>query len=220
MDLNHKQQDKYAPNQFHVYIEIGGQKIRDTDYLEVDNVVRDISYVRHESTKYSYLYAGQFRFEQMLSLPYWDFLFLKGNLHAKEIENIQDGCLLFIALFFVEIFDAEGTSYIYSKQLQDKLDNALNLFQPTTDKQKAAVDKIKFLRKHIANDGLFHRLKPDNEQLEIEKTITEHCIWIYKEFVENYFWETAKAFETNRRNTTTITEQLIKRGNNNQPEKP
>src|ERR1035437_2456864 len=104
MELNYRQQDKSSPNQFKVYIEIGGHKIRDTDYLEIDNVIRDISFVRQQSTNFSHLYSGQFRFNQMLTLPYWDFLFLKGHINEKELQDIQDGCLLIIALFFVEVF--------------------------------------------------------------------------------------------------------------------
>lgn len=208
MELNYKQQDRYSPDQFKVYIEINGQKIRDTDYLEIDNILRDISFVRQQSTNYSYLYAGPFRFDQMLTLPYWDFLFLKGHINEKELQNIQDGCLLIIALLFVEVFDDEGLVYIYSKNLIDKLDNALNLFQPTTDRQKIAVEKIKFLRQHINNDKVF-QLQPDSDRKEIENTIDENCKWLYKEFIENYFRETAKSFEPNRQRTNEFVKQII-----------
>lgn len=207
MELNYHQQDKYSPDKYQVYIEINGQKIRDTDYLEIDNVIRDISFVRQQSTNYSYLYAGRFRFDQMLTLPYWDFLFLKGRIHENELQDIQDGCLLIIALFFVEAFDDEGTVYIYSKQLLDKLDNALNLFQPTTERQKSAIKKINFLRQHIADSEKLSQNHPDTR--ELEKIIGENCNWIYKEFVENYFWETAKAFKPNRIKSQTAMQQLI-----------
>lgn len=195
MKINYKQQDKYSPDQFQVYLEIDGKKIA-TDYIAIDNVLRDISYIRHESTNYSYLYGGQFRFEQMLSLPYWDYLFLKGDLHEKEIENIQDGCLLIIALLFVEVYDDVGWSYIYAKQLYDKLEKALKLFQPKTGKQINAVEKIKFLQLHIIDHEKLSQNHPDT--IGIQETINENCNWIYKEYVENYFINIAKSFEPNR----------------------
>ena len=46
MEINYHHQDKYSPNKFHVYIEIDGKKIRESNYLEVDYIIRDISYVR------------------------------------------------------------------------------------------------------------------------------------------------------------------------------
>ena len=211
MELNYRQQDKSSPNQFKVYIEIGGHKIRDTDYLEIDNVIRDISFVRQQSTNFSHLYSGQFRFNQMLTLPYWDFLFLKGHINEKELQDIQDGCLLIIALFFVEVFDDSGTVYIYSRQLLDKLDNALNLFQPTTDRQKSAIEKIKFLRQHIVDSEKLSQNHPDTR--ELQKAIGENCEWIYKEFIEDYFWETAKSFEPNRQRSTETMKQLIDNSN-------
>ncbi|MBA3674868.1 MAG: hypothetical protein H0W75_07915 [Chitinophagaceae bacterium] len=198
MEIDYHRQSKYSPNKFHVYIEIDMEVIREVTYLEIENVIRDISFVRHQSTDFTFLYGGQFNFEQMLSLPYWDFLFLKGNINQSELEDIQDGCLLIIALFFIEVYDDNGSSYIYTNQLRTKLDDSLNLFQPTTDRQKASIEKIKFLGKYIDNDKVLRRENPDEKSIKIEEEIGQCNQFLYKEFIENYFWETAKAFETNR----------------------
>lgn len=74
MEINYKQQDKYSPDRYKVYVEMHGQIVRGVDYLEIDNVIRDISFVRHRLTNYTYIYAGQFRFPEMLTLPYWEYL--------------------------------------------------------------------------------------------------------------------------------------------------
>lgn len=209
MEINYHHQDKYSPNKFHVYIEIDGKKIRDSNYLEIDYILRDISYVRHQCANYLFLYAGQFRFPQILTLPYWDFLFLSGQIHDDEIENIQDGCLLIISLFLVEVYDDDGSAFIYDNQLLDKIDNALNLFTPKTGRQKNAVEKIKFLRKYIDDDKVLRRTQPDKDSIEIEKKINEYNQWLYTEFIENYFWATAKSFEIERQRSADRMKQLL-----------
>lgn len=63
MEIDYHSQSKYSPDKYQLYIEIGGQFIRETSFHEIENVIRDISFVRHQSTKYLHLYGGQFDFE-------------------------------------------------------------------------------------------------------------------------------------------------------------
>lgn len=211
MKLDYYQQQRYSPNKFQLYIEIGGEKFRDLDYLELDNIIRDISFVRHQSSNFSFLYAAQFRFDQMLTLPYWDFLFLKGDIDNKQLEDIQNGCLLIIALLFIEIFDETGGAYIFSGNIIDQIDDRLNLFAPVVQKQKEAVEKIKFLRRYIVNDRVLRQEQPDSESIKVEQTISECNFWLYNEFVMQYFLTIAQSFEIERQKNAEIMKQLSKK---------
>ena len=195
MEIDNHTQSRFSLNNYTVYIEIEGKFIRETSYSEIENVIRDISYVRHQSTNYLSLYSGQFDFESMLTLPYWDFLFVKGDLHDNELVDIQDGCLLIISLFFVEIYDDNGGCYIYANKLFDTLNNALNLFQPTTERQRIIVEKIKYLRKYAEDEKILRRINPDEPSLVIEAEIGRSNQYIYDELIEKYYWDTANSFE-------------------------
>ena len=150
----------------------------------------------------------------MLALPYWDFLFIKGDINENELVDIQDGCLLILALFFVEIYDDNGSSYIYSNKLYNQLDNALNSFKPITDRQIVIVEKIKYLRKYSEDDKVLHRIEPDENSLLIEKEIEDCNQFLYKELIENYYWDTAKAFEKLRQQSA---EQMKRIMDNQKP---
>lgn len=219
MEINYKQQDKYSPDRYKVYVEINGQIVRGIDYLEIDNVIRDISFVRHQSTNYTYVYAGQFRFPEMLTLPYWEYLFLKGDLHDTELKSIQDGCLLILFLLFVEIYDDEGKVYIYTDDLWKTIIETINLFTPTTERQKKIIEGIMFLERHKENPQV--QITEIGEEPSVTaRSLGEIYEWVYKEFVENYFWNTARAFETNKAKISAMTEQLLNGANNNPTEKP
>lgn len=219
MEINYKQQDKHSPDRYKVYVEMNGQIIREVDYLEIDNVIRDISFIRQQSTNYTYIYAGQFRFPEMMTLPYWEYLFLKGDIHENELRNIQDGCLLILFLFFVEIYDDEGIVYIYKDHLWKKIIETLNFFVPTTKRQKKIIEGIKILEKHKETPQV-QFTKIGEEPSVTAKLLGEINEWVYKEFIENYYWETAKSFGTNKIKTVTMRSQLLNRGNNNQTDKP
>ena len=195
MEIDNHTQSKFSLKNYNLYIEIDGKFIRETSYSEIENVIRDISYVRHQSTNFLFLYSGQFDFESMLTLPYWDFLFVKGDLHDNELVDIQDGCLLIISLFFIEIYDDNGGCYIYANKLFDFLDNALNLFQPATERQRIIVEKIKYLSKYAEDEKVLRRIEPDETSLIIEEEIGRCNEYLYDELIEKYYWETAKSFE-------------------------
>lgn len=133
--------------------------------------------------------------------------------------DIQDGCLLILFLFFLEIYDDEGTIYIYKDYLWKKIIETLNLFASTTERQKKIIEGIKFLEKHKENSQV-QFAKIGEEPSATAKSLGEINEWVYKEFVENYFWKTARAFETNKSKTTTMMAKLLNRGNNNQTDKP
>ena len=214
MEIDYHRQSKYSPGKFSLYIEIDGEIIRETSFNEIEDVIRDISFVRHQSTNFLFLYGGQFNFERMLALPYWDFLFIKGHINESELIDIQDGCLLILALFFVEIYDDNGSSYIYSNQLYNQLDKALNSFKPITDRQKIVVEKIKYLRRYSEDDKVLRRIEPDDNSIKIEKEIEDCNQFLYKELIENYYWDTAKSFEIFRKQSA---EQMKRIMDNQKP---
>lgn len=109
--------------------------------------------------------------------------------------DIQDGCLLILALLFIEIYDDTGSSYIYSNQLYSQLDTALNSFKPTTERQKIVVEKIKYLRKYSEDDKVLRRIESDENSIRIEKEIEDCNQFLYRELIESYYWDKAKSFE-------------------------
>lgn len=198
MEIDYQRQSKYSPDEFQPFIEIEEKFIRETSFNEIENVIKDISFVRYQSTNFTFLYAGQFDFERTLTLPYWDFLFIRGQINEDVLLDIQEGCLLILALFFIEIYDDNGSSYIYSNQLFKQLDIALNYFKPNTNRQKIVVDKIKYLRKYSEDEKVLRRLEPDENSIEIEKEIENCNKFIYQELIESYYWDKAKSFEVSR----------------------
>lgn len=80
MEIDYHRQSKYSPDKYQLYIEVDGKVIRETSFNEIENIIRDICFVRHQSTNFLSLYGGQFDFERMLALPYGDFLFIRGDI--------------------------------------------------------------------------------------------------------------------------------------------
>ena len=189
MEINYSQQRKYSPNKFRIYLEENDIFIREVSYDEIELLERDISYVREQSTNYLYLYGGQFSFNTLLNLPYWEYLFLKGDIGEHTLKILEDGILLIIALFYVEIYDDEGSSYLYSNNLHEVVRKALHSYQPKQEKNMITLEKIKYLESHCINEAVLRRIEPTEESLNIEKEIQVCSHWIYDELVINHYRE-------------------------------
>ena len=187
MEINYLQQQKYSPNKFRIYLEENGVFEREVDYDEIDLILRDISYVREQSTDYLYLYGGQFNFRTLLNLPYWEYLFLKGDIGEYTLKVLEDGILLIIALFYVEIYDDEGNYYLSSNNMHEVVKKALYSYQPKQEKNIKTLEKIKYLESNWDNDAVLRRIEPTEESINIEKEIKVCSHWIYDELVINFY---------------------------------
>ncbi len=198
MDLNYFQQSKYSQGSFKAILKDGEETLREVSYLELSKILRDIAFVRHQSANYISLYGGEFNFEEMLTAPYWDYLFLSGDIQSAELVDIQEGCMLIIALMLMEVYDDNGSAYIFSKNVLEQIDFALSRFNPVEKRLIQVKENITVLRCFIEDEKVLRKNAPDNASLENELRVEKSAAWLFREFVENYFKNTYEAFEVER----------------------
>lgn len=198
MDLNYFQQSKYSPGKFKVLISVGGVVSREVSYLELSKILRDLAFARQQSANYISLYGGQFDFNEILKAPYWEYLFLSGDIQSDELVNVQEGCLLIISLMFMEVYDDEGSSYIFSQNVLEQIDFALANFNPPDERLMQIKENVMVLRRYIEDDKVLRRSAPDNLSIENELNVQKSAAWLFRELVENYFKTTYEAFEVER----------------------
>ena len=113
MEINHRLQDKYLAEKYVLWIEFPDGSKRETDFFEIELILKDIRFIQHELTNYSYLDASQLSFGGHLNQKYWEFLNLKGEINKQDKDELEEGVLLIIYLLYAEIFEAEGSCFLY-----------------------------------------------------------------------------------------------------------
>jgi len=210
MEINQRQQDKFSADNSTLWVDrIDGSR-RGIDYVEVEKAIKDFCFIRHELSNYSYLYASQFQFDIHLNLPYWEYLFVGGQIDKFDKDKLEEGALLTIYLFFIEIFEAEGYCFLFRHNLFDTIAKTLNLYQPDNTKKKKMVDIIKFAQENYSNDKLCDQGidKLDKQTEILRNTLNENDNWVYFEFVEKYYIDKAKSFEPLRQKTKDFFESI------------
>ena len=214
MEINHRIQDKFLADKFSLWIEFPDGSKRETDYNEVELVLKDIRFIRHELTNYSYLYASQLSFSGHLDKNYWEFLNLKGEIGQHDRDELEEGVLLVIYLLYSEIFEAEGWCYLYRNKLFDKVNSFLDSYTPDNDKKKELKTCIRFSRDNYENEKISDQgpvdLELENKRLR-DKRI-ENDKWVHKTFVEDYFIDIANSFEPLRQKTKNFFDSIMKKG--------
>ncbi len=198
MDIDYFQQSKYSPEKFRVMINFDGVASREVSYLELSKILKDIAFARQQSANYISLCGGEFDFIEMLEVPYWEYLFLSGDIQTDELVNIQEGCLLIISLMFMEVYDDVGSSYIISQNLLGQIDIALTSFIPLSDRLMQIKENVMVLRRYVEDDKVLRKSAPDNSSIENEINVQKSAAWLFTELVENYFKTTYEAFEVER----------------------
>jgi hypothetical protein len=213
MEINHRIQDKFLADKNSLWIEFPDGSKRETNYDEVELVLKDIRFIRHELTNYSYLYASQLSFGGHLNRNYWEFLGLKGEIGQHDKDELEEGVLIVIYLLYAEIFEAEGWCYLYKNKLFDKVNNFLDSYSPDNEKKKELKDCIQFARENYENEKIGDQgpvdLDPENKKLRDKRT--ENDKWVHKIFVENYFVDIANSFEPLRQNTKNFFDSIMKK---------
>ena len=189
MELNHRIQDKFSADKSSLHVDrVDGTK-REIDFIEVEKAIKDFCFIRNELTNYSYLYASQFSFDIHLNLPYWEYLFINGQINQSDKDEIEEGTLLTIYLFFSEIFEAEGWCFLYRHNLVETISATLTKYQPDNERKKKAFDCIKYSFDNYDNEKLSQQFSGEldsyNKKLSEQLKINDE--WIYFEFVEKYY---------------------------------
>ncbi|MGE5428285.1 MAG: hypothetical protein ACM3O8_10350 [Methylococcaceae bacterium] len=213
MEINHKIQDKFLADKYSLWIEFPDGSNRETDFAEIELVLKNIRFIQHELTNYSYLYASQLSFGGHLNLNYWEFLKLQGEINQNDRDELEEGVLLVIYLLYTEIFEAEGWCYLYRNNLFDIVNNFVNSFEPDNDKKKKMVDCIRFSIGNYKNDriGQQYHGNLDKEDERLQKQLSENDKWVHKIFVEQYFIDIAQSFEPLRKETDNFFKSMMKR---------
>jgi len=200
MEINQRQQDKFSADNSTLWVERVDGSRREIDYVEVEKAIKDFCFIRHELSNYNYLYASQMQFDIHLNLTYWEYLFVNGQINKTDKDELEEGALLTIYLFFKEIYEAEGHCFLYRHNLFDTIAKTLNLYQPDNTKKKKMLDIIKFAQENFSNDKLSDQYidKLDDRTEKLRNTLSENDNWVYYEFVEKYYIDIANSFESLR----------------------
>ncbi len=159
---------------------------RHVDDEELNQALKDLDTIKRKFLEYDYLYAGNLNFE-MFKLPYWEYLFLCGNIDVHKKNIIEEGALLYIYVLYKEIFESEGYCFLYkNKILFEILKVSINKYTPDSIKKELMVSKIKYEQQHYENERLSDDFSID-ELSENEKNILDNLIsnddWVYSKFV-------------------------------------
>ncbi len=214
MEINHRIQDKFLADKYSLWIDFPDGSRRETDHNEVELILKDTRFIRHELTKYSYLYASQLSFGGHLDKNYWEYLKLQGEIGQHDRDELEEGVLVVIYLLYSEIFEAEGWCYLYKNHLFDTVNNFLDSYSPDNEKKKELKDCIQFSRDNYENEMIRENgtvdLEPENEKLRDRLTVNDK--WVHKTFVEDYFVGIASSFEPQRQMTQNMFESIMKKG--------
>ena len=210
MEINHRQQDKFSTKHSTLWIELIDGSQRDIDFVEIEKAIKDFCFIRHELSKYSYLYASQLSFDIHLILPYWEYLFVNGQINDGDKDELEEGALLTIYLYFKEIYEAEGWCFLYKHKLFETLQKMLDTYIPDKVKKRELVEKIKFIQIHYSNEKLGDQYsqKLDKEEEILRQTLTKNDEWVYYEFVEKYYMDLANSFEPLREKTKSFFDNI------------
>jgi len=203
MEINQRQQDKFSAEKSTLWIDkIDGSK-REIDYVEIEKAIKDFCFIRHQLSNYSYLYSSQLQFDIHLNLPYWEYLFVNGQIDKADKDELEEGALLTIYLFFKEIYEAEGHCFLYRHNLFETIAKTLNLFQPDSIKKEKMVAKIRFAQEHYSNNNLSDQNmgRLDEQEERLMKILADNDNWVHFEFVEKYYIDLANSFEPLRQKT-------------------
>jgi|WetSurMetagenome_2_1015567.scaffolds.fasta_scaffold319423_1 hypothetical protein len=210
MEINYRQQDKFSAQESKLWINLPDGSRREIDFLEIEKAIKDFCFIRHELSNYSYLYSSQLAFDTHLNLPYWEYLFVNGEIGDHDRNELEEGALLTIYLFFVEIFEAEGWCYLYRNNLFDTITKTIEAYKTDNKVSIQMIEKIKFAHQNIDKADSFNKQSLTIQEEQFIKTQNENDRWVYSEYVENYYVLKAKSFETNRTKTNDILDGLIK----------
>lgn len=210
MEINQRQQDKFSANKSILWVNKVDGSRREIDYVEIEKAIKDFCFIRHELSNYSYLYASQMQFDIHLNLTYWEYLFVNGQIDKADKDQLEEGALLTIYLFYKEIYEAEGYCFLYRHDLFDTIAKTLNLYKPDNTKKEMMVDKIKFAQENYSNGKLSDQFidKIDDRTEKLRNTLTENDNWVYFEFVEKYYIDIANSFEPLRQQTKDFFESI------------
>ncbi|WP_247231283.1 hypothetical protein [Telluribacter sp. SYSU D00476] len=196
MEINHRQQDKYSSNSAELWLYLIDGTRREINFFEIEKAVKDFCFVRHELSNYSYLYASHLNFHVHLTLPYWEYLFLNGQINQSDKDELEEGALLVLYLYFKEIYEAEGACFLYTKSLFKTIEKTVNLYSPDSDRKRQIINKIKFARLHCYNGRLNDQnsVQLSDEEENLRSSLLENDMWVYQEFVVKYYIDKVKSF--------------------------
>lgn len=216
--MKHDQKDpsRSSANEHSFWIQFPDGSTRGSDFQEIELVLKNIRFIRHELTQHQYLYASQLSFAGHLYMNYWEYLKLQGACGQQLRDELEEGSLLVIYLLYAEIFEGEGWCYLYRTDLFDTVHSFLHSYTPDNEKKKELKARIQFSMDQDENSKFttpFHDdLEPGNKELR-ERSIANDA-WVYKTFVKDYFVDIANSFEAMRKKTKDLFDPFGKNGGN------
>ncbi|WP_319480972.1 hypothetical protein [uncultured Draconibacterium sp.] len=197
MEINHRQQSKNSEFESSLWIDLNNGSKRHIDYIEIEKAIKDFCFIKHELSNYDYLYASQLLFDIHLNLPYWEYLFVGGQINRNEKDELEENALLTIYLLFKEIYEAEGYCYLFKHKLFDTIKQSIQRYNPDNDRKRKLVEIIVFAQDNYSNERLSDQNSDPLEkadQLLMQKLI-ENDNWVLNESVKKYFIDKAMSFK-------------------------
>ncbi len=150
------------------------------DWALKQRVEADICLLFHQLADYSYI-MGDLYYGDVFSLPYWEFLDMKG-IDEVDRRFIRDGCLVMILAMCSEYIDQTGT---YIHNYLEICQRRLSCIAPGDEKSARLLTAVA-LALQTAQDG-----KAESKEL------TESMAWVHREYVLGYFRRKVHEFDSN-----------------------
>jgi hypothetical protein len=135
--------DVYTDNKF----------VRHLEPFELEMAKRDICFFYEEQKQWSTI-SGQLSFGYTFTLPYWDYLDLRGQINQDDKDLIRRGSLLLLLSECLEFFEDLGTYYLTDNEKLMSLKNSSKTFSSADKTEMEIKDLIlKLVDKIEANDN-------------------------------------------------------------------
>lgn len=153
----------------------------DNKWVKFQLIERDICYLFHQLSSYSYIMADLY-YDEIYNLPYWEYI----NIDINDIQDkeqcsfIREGCLILIFAMVIEAIEGAG-SYVMDNL--ENIKNNLNNFKPSNKKEKKLYKIV---------SSAFEYIETNEEDLNL---LDEQSVWIHKEYIRKYFEEKVNDFK-------------------------
>lgn len=109
--------------------------IRNIEPIEIEKATKDIIYFYHEQSKWNTI-SGDMNFGTTFSLPYWDYLDIRGDLHQDEVDFIRRGSLLMLLSMSMEFYEDLGNFFLSDKENIELVKGSLISFSPRSKSER------------------------------------------------------------------------------------
>src|SRR5690606_39175744 len=130
--------DVYKDNKF----------FRHLGLFELEMAKRDVCFFYEEQKQWATI-SGQLSFGYTFTLPYWDYLDLRGGINQDDKDLVRRGSLLLLLCECLEFFEDLGMYYLIDNAKLLSLENSIRTFSSADEAETEIKDLILKLTEKI-----------------------------------------------------------------------